>query len=164
MRELGLLLLLITLALTQATLLPAILGTPPALVLIVVVCCTLVSGLGASARWAFYGGVAIDLCAAAPIGSHALALLLAALAVHVALRRLGGEHWLLPVVATFGAALLYETVLALIYTLPVAPLDWRNYAVVALLPSALMAMVPALPVYALLRQFERWRREAALEM
>lgn len=161
-RELGLLLLLLALALAQVALLPPLFGAPPALVLVVVVCCTLVSGLSVGARWAFYGGLAIDLCAAAPLGSHALALLLAALAVHITLRRLGGEHWLLPILATFGAALLYETILALIYTLPVAPLDWSRYAVVALLPSALLAMVPALPIYAVLRQLERRRRDAAM--
>jgi rod shape-determining protein MreD len=163
-REIGLLLGLLALALAQATLLPTIFGVRPALVLVAVVCCTLVSGLSAGARWAFYGGVALDLCGAAPLGSHALALLLAAMAVYVSLRRLGGEHWLLPILASFGAALLYEAVLALLYTLPIAPLDWGNYAVVALLPSALLAMVPALPVYALLRQLDRWRREAAFDL
>ena len=64
----------------------------------------------------------------------------------------------------FGAALLYEAILALIYTLPNTSLDWGRYVVVALLPSALLAMVPALPVYALLRRLERWRREAAFDI
>jgi rod shape-determining protein MreD len=163
-REIGLLLLLLGAALVQVALLPAPFGTPPALLLVLVVCRTLAAGATEGVRWAFYGGLALDVCASAPLGSHALALLAAVLLVHLLSRRLRGEHWLIPIVATFVGALTYEALLALIFTLRVAPLDWRVYAVVALLPAALLAMVPALPIYMLLRQIERRRRDAALEL
>ena len=134
------------------------------LLLVLIVCRTLAAGATEGVRWAFYGGLALDLCGSAPLGSHALALLAAALLIYLLSRRLRGEHWLIPIVACFIGAFVYEVLLALIYTVRVAPLDWRIYLVVALLPAALLAMVPALPVYMVLRQFERRRRDAALEL
>jgi len=78
--------------------------------------------------------------------------------------RIRGEHWLIPIAGVFLATLLYESILALMYTWQVAPLSWPSYASVALLPSALLAMIAALPIYMLLRQIARWRQEGALEL
>lgn len=162
-REVGLALLLLLLALAQVALVPRLLGLAPALLLVVVVCRSLVAGAGEGLRWAFYGGLALDLCAGALLGSHALALLAAVMVVTLLVRRIRGEHWLLPIVGVFLGTLVYEAVLAWIYSQGL-PLEWSAYASVALLPSALLAMIPALPIYMLLRQVARWSEEGALHL
>lgn len=155
-RELGQALLLLAVALVQVALIPTPLGFSPALVLVLVLCRTLVSGPGEGVRWAFYGGLALDVCTTAPIGSHAIAILLAVFVVHLCLRRIRIEHWLMPIAAAFIGALIYESLLALIYTHAVAPLTWTVYASVVLIPSALLAMLPALPLYMVLHRIALW--------
>lgn len=158
-RELVLIVSMIALALVQTTLLPTPTGFPPALVLILVVCRILLgigSGapeddLGMAIRWAFYGGIALDICAATPIGSHALALLLAALlAVLLSSRlRIGGA--LVPLAAVLLGTVAYEITLALIYHLTVTTLDWSRHATVILIPSVLLTLIPTLPIFHLMR-------------
>lgn len=151
------------LALLQTILLSTSLYFPPALLLVLVVCRVLVAmgsampehELGQAMRWAFYGGIALDICAATPLGSHALALLLAAILVTFFARRLRIGSVLLPLIAVLLGSLVYELTLALLYQATVAPLDWSRYAVVILLPSVLLALIPTLPLFHLLR----WRYE-----
>lgn len=162
--EIGLVLLLVVLALGQITLAPKPLGFAPALMLVVVICRSLVAGASSGLRWAFYGGVALDICAGTPLGSHALALLAAVSSVTLLLWPIRGEHWLIPIISVFVGTLVYEGLLAWMYTASVAPLNWSAYAVVALLPSALLAVIPALPVYMVLRQVARWMEEDTLTL
>jgi rod shape-determining protein MreD len=162
-REVGLLLLLLILAFAQITLLPRLLGMVPALLLVIVIDWALVVGASIGLRWAFYGGVALDLCASTILGSHALALLLAVVAVLLLVRRIRGEHWLIPITGAFLGTLVYEAVLAAIYTWHGPALEWRTYAMIVLLPSALLATVPALPIYMLLRQIVRRIQDGAPE-
>jgi rod shape-determining protein MreD len=163
--ELLLLLGLLVLALVQTALLPRPLGFPPALLLIVVVCRALIAlsssapdhGVGVAVRWAFYGGIMLDICAATLLGTHALALLLAVLAVVVLLARLRVSSGLLPLLGVLLGMLVYELTLALAYAATVAPLDWSQHLLVIVLPSVLVALVPTLPIFALLR----WRAQQA---
>ena len=148
---------LVALAMAQVTLLATPLGFAAPLVLVAVICRTLLGigaafpdvGLSRSLRWALYGGLALDVLTGAPIGAHALALLLAALAVAGATRRLRVERPLIPLLAVLAAALIYEVTLALL-TQP-APIEWRSYSQVVVLPVVLAALVPALPMFFLLR-------------
>lgn len=156
-REAGRIAALVALALAQVTLLSTPLGFPAPLVLVLVVCRTLLGvgaafpdiGLSRALRWALYGGLALDVLSATPLGVHALALLLAALAVALPTRRLRVERLLVPLLAILVAAPVYEAVLALL-TLP-GPIDWRSYAQVVLLPTLLAALIMTLPTFFLLR-------------
>lgn len=156
-RELGRIAVLAALALLQVTLLSTPLGFAAPLLLVLVVCRTLLGvgaafpdiGLGRALRWALYGGLALDLLSATPLGAHALALLLAALAVAIPTRRLRVERLLIPLLAIVLAAPIYEAVLALI-TQP-GPIDWRGYALVIILPTTLTALIMMLPSFFLLR-------------
>lgn len=162
-REVLLILGLVGLAILQATLLLTPLGFPPALVLVLVVCRALVglgantleSDVSAAVRWAFYGGLALDVCAAAPFGSHSLALLAATALVIVFAARLRLGSGLLPLVAVLLGTLVYEVILGLLYHVTVAALDWSRHALVILLPSVLLALVATLPVF----HFLRWRTQ-----
>lgn len=156
-RELGLALLMTGVAVVQVTLLSTPLGFSAPLLLVLVVCRTLVgvgsafpdNGVSTGMRWALYGGLALDLLAATPIGSHALALLLAALAVAAATRRLSVERPIIPLLAVLVGAAIYEVVLALA-TQPAA-IEWRSYARVVVMPVVLSALIPTLPIFFLLR-------------
>jgi rod shape-determining protein MreD len=159
------LLALIGVALVQTSLLPTPLSFPPALMLVLVVCRVLV-GLGAAMpevavghgiRWAFYGGLALDVCAATPLGSHALALLLACLLVLLFAGRLRVGGALLPLLAVLLASLVYESVLALVHQQAVASIEWQQYALVIILPSVLLTLIPTLPIFHLLRWYYQER-------
>jgi rod shape-determining protein MreD len=156
-REAGRVLALVALAIAQVTLLATPLGFAAPLVLVAVVCRTVIGmgaafpdvGLSRAVRWALYGGLALDLLTGSPLGAHALALLLATLAVALSTRRLQVERPLVPLLATLLAALVYEVTLAPL-TQP-GPIEWRSYAEVVILPAVLLALILALPAFFLLR-------------
>ncbi len=158
-----LIVMLVGVALVQVTLLSTPLGFPPALLLVLVVCRVLVSsgdgqgdptvGVEHAVRWAFYGGIALDLCSATPIGSHALALLLAVVLVVVSTRRLRVEGPLLPLIAVLIGTLVYEVVLALVaYKYLLMWHEWLQYGQQVILPSILLALIPTVPIFMVLRR------------
>ncbi|NTW98119.1 MAG: rod shape-determining protein MreD [Oscillochloris sp.] len=160
-RELGLILTIGALALVQVTLLAMPLGFSAPLLLVLVIGRTLI-GVGSAfpdrgvirgLRWAFYGGLALDVLAATPLGSHILALLLAAFVVAAATRRLRMEGPLLPLLAMIAASLIYESVLALL--LQPGPINWFSTAQVALIPGMLVALIMTLPAFFVLRWWLR---------
>jgi rod shape-determining protein MreD len=150
---------LVVLALVQTSLLPAPLGFTPPLLLVVVVCRVLVSAeapspetsLIGAMRWAFYAGLALDLCASTPLGLHAVALLLVAVLAAFLAQRLRVGRALLPLTAVLLGTLAYEWVLAAVYHIMVASIDWGRHAIVILLPSVLLALIPTLPIFHALR-------------
>lgn len=152
-REVGTILLLIGLALIQVTLLIVPFGFSMPLVLVLVLSRTLIgvgsafpdSGVSVGMRWALYGGLALDLCAATPLGSHALALLISATLATLATRRIRIEGPLIPLLVVLLGAVSYELVLGSL-TQP-WPIAWRSYMLVVVLPGVLMALIPALPIF-----------------
>lgn len=156
-REAGRILALTALALAQVTLLSTPLGFAAPLMLVLVVGRTLLGvgaafpdqGLGVALRWALYGGLALDVLSATPLGAHALALLLAALTVATLTRRLRVERLLVPLAAILLAALVYEGTLGLLS--PPGPVPWAVYAQVVVLPALLAALIMMLPTFFLLR-------------
>jgi hypothetical protein len=102
--------------------------------------------------------LSLDVCAGTSLGSHALALLAAALLASLALARFSRGNWLLPLAGVALGAMAYYLVLALIWALLVAPIDPRAYVRFVVLPSVLMAMIPALPVFLIMRWLERRKR------
>ncbi|PDW04909.1 rod shape-determining protein MreD [Candidatus Viridilinea mediisalina] len=148
---------LIALALIQATLLLTPLGFALPLLVVLVVSRILVglatpfpdSELSYALRWAIYGGLTLDLLTASPLGVHALALLLAALLVILATRRLQLGGPLIPLLAVLLATLIYEISLALL-TQPL-PLEWFSYSRFVILPTTLLALILTLPIYITMR-------------
>lgn len=152
-REAALILLMVGLATIQVTLLATPLGFSAPLVLVLAISRTLIgvgsafpdSGVSAGMRWALYGGLALDLLAATPLGTHALGALLACLAVAASTRRLRVERPLIPLLAVLVGAVIAEATQALL-TQP-GPIVWPAYARFVLLPAVLAALVPALPIF-----------------
>jgi rod shape-determining protein MreD len=156
-RELGLILAIGALALVQVTLLTTPLGFSAPLLLVLALCRTLIgvgsafpdSGVMRGLRWSLYGGLSLDILAATPLGSHALAILLAAFVVAASTRRLRIEGPLLPLAAVLAGSLIYEAVLALL--IQPGPIDWASTARVALVPGMLASLMLALPTFFVLR-------------
>lgn len=150
---------MVLLALAQVTLIPAINGLTLPLVLLVLLSWLLVTiemtGTIAQAalalRLAFYGGLALDLFAAMPVGSHALALMLAMLLVSLVCNWLRVEMLLLALPLLASATLTYELTLALLYHLTATPLVWQSYTVAVLLPATVLALPAAMGFYLLVR-------------
>ena len=157
-REVALALLLLAVAMVQSALLPrpAALTLNPLLLL--TICQGLLAGPSNAARWAFYGGISLDICAGSTLGTHALALLSALLLPTLLLVRLSRRNWLLPLIGVELGALAYYTVLGLLTALLVAPFDPRSYVLVAVLPSLLLALAPALPLFLMMRALQIRRR------
>lgn len=152
---------MIALGVFQATLLPAPFGYPPALLLVLIVCQSLLS-VGSltpdtdvleTLRRAIYGGLTLDVCGATPLGSHVLALLLAATLIMTTTRQIRIGGLLLPLIATTVGGIVYELVLALLYQLTSTPLVWLDYGIWIALPGVLMTLILGLPTFYLLR----WR-------
>lgn len=157
-REVWLALVLLAVALAQTTLAPRPLGAAPNLLLLLTICQALIAGPANAARWALYGGIALDLCADSFLGTHALALLAAVLMSSLALARLSPGNWLLPLVGVALGSAAYHAVLAMQTTLLVAPVSPRAYALVVAVPGTLMVLIPALPLFLSMRWLEGRRR------
>jgi rod shape-determining protein MreD len=149
---------LVALAAVQTTMLPRVLGAPPNLLLLLIICQALLAGSANAARWAFYAGLGLDLCSSSVLGSHPLALLAAVLATTIPLLRMSRNNWVLPLLGAFFGAVAYYAVLGLLIHLFVAPVDARQYSLVVLLPGTVVALVPALPLFLVLRVIAGRRR------
>jgi rod shape-determining protein MreD len=163
--EVALFAALFVVALVQMALLPRPFDVSLNLILLLAVCHGLIAGATSAARWAFYGGLALDLCAMTFAGMHALALLTGVIVSTVLVSRLSRENWLVPILGVAIGAFLYHAVYALLLTLLVAPVDFEGYALAALLPDALIALIPALPLYLVFRWNEdRVRRRVPVDV
>jgi rod shape-determining protein MreD len=148
---------LVALALIQVSLLTTPLGFALPLLLVLVVSRVLIGvesifpdqELAYALRWALYGGLALDLLAATTLGTHALALLLAALVVTLLTRRLRIGGPIIPLLAMLIATPIYELTLAVL-TQPTR-IEWLSYSRYILLPVLLMALILTLPIYVGLR-------------
>lgn len=157
-REIVLALFLFVAAALQTTVIPRPLGFPPNLVLILAICQALIVSVPRASRWAFYGGIALDICSASLIGLHALALLFAIFAASLPLMRMSRENWLLPILGALFGSFGYYVALGLLTVAFDGMLDPRAFTLVAMLPDMLATLIPALPVFLLWRAWLSRRR------
>jgi rod shape-determining protein MreD len=157
-REVLLIGLLLGVALLQVGLPPRPIAFIPNIMLLLVVCRAVLLGSASAARWAFYGGVALDLCTSSPLGTYALALLVAALTALIVLAPFSRANWFGPILGSFMASLAYHLVRGLTITLTSAPVDPQSYLLVAAIPDTIATVVPALPVFLMMRWLVERRR------
>jgi rod shape-determining protein MreD len=157
-REIWLAVALLAVALAQTTLLPRPLGAAPNVLLLLAICQALIAGPASAARWAFYGGLALDLCADSVLGTHALALLAAVVLPSLLLGRISRGNWLLPLLGVAIGSLAYHLAIAGLTTLLVAPVSPEAFVIVVLVPATLMILVPALPLFLSMRWMDGRRR------
>ncbi|MEF3275313.1 MAG: rod shape-determining protein MreD [Chloroflexus sp.] len=160
-RELGLALILLALALVQVTLLIGPTGFSVPLLLVLAIARALVGvstaepvrGLIRGLWWAFYGGLGLDIMSTLPLGSHAAAQLLAVAIVGLVARRFAIERSLVSLLAVAAGTIIYEATLYVV-TVPFDS-DWQRYVLIAVLPSLLLALIPTLPVVAIVHRLTR---------
>lgn len=157
-REIILALVLLALVLAQSALLPRLNGMTLNPLLLLTICQALLAGPANAARWAFYGGVSLDIFANSTLGTHALALLAAMLLPAVVLSRFSRRNWLLPLLGVALGAAIYYIVLGLLTALLVAPVSPQDYARIVVLPGVLLALIPSLPLFLIMRSVEMRRR------
>ncbi|NOK63421.1 MAG: hypothetical protein GFH27_549347n24 [Chloroflexi bacterium AL-W] len=160
-RELGLALLLLGVALVQTALLPRPLGFTPNVLLMLVLSQALIAGAANAARWAFYGGISLDLCAGTLLGSHSLLLLAAVLVGTLPFVRLRRDNWFLPLGSALLGALTYYVLFPLV-TGGLALLSnqtlLQTHMLIIVLPGVLIVLIPALPLFTFMRWLESRRR------
>ncbi|GAB4110312.1 MAG: hypothetical protein Fur005_01530 [Roseiflexaceae bacterium] len=157
-REILLALGLLGVALLQVGLPARPLDFFPNILLLVVICRALLSGAGSGARWAFYGGLGLDLCSGSPLGEHALAMLLAVLAALIALAPFSRGSWIVPIAGVLLGSMAYHLVIGLLVSATVAVIDPRAYLLIAALPETLATLIPALPVFLMMSWLQDRRR------
>jgi rod shape-determining protein MreD len=148
-------LMLLSLALVQTSLAPTFWRFRADWVLIVVIGWTILRGLIPGVRWAIYGGLSLDLLGVMPVGSHLLALLLCVTGVALVIEPLDREQPLLLIGAILAASLLYGAILALLHSVSSNDLPWRSYLLVAIVPTAIINTILAIPTFALMRRMYR---------
>ena len=158
MRQIGRMALLLLVALFQTALAPTLWSLRIDWVLVVVVCWTLLRGLGGGIRWALYGGIALDILSPLPIGTHLLGLTLAAATVATVTDGLGRDSRMLHTASVLLVSLLYALCLALVMGVTGRPVAWSRYPVTVMLPAALANTAATLPVYFFLNRFARSSR------
>lgn len=124
-------------------------------VLIAVVSWTLLRGLQPGLRWAFYGGIALDLLGVQPVGSHLLALILCVFAVVIVTEPLDRDQPLLVMASVLGASVIYGVVLAAILFFVGVRLPWHLLPFVDIVPTAIINTIAAIPTYLLFRRLHR---------
>lgn len=158
LREIAVILVLMAVAVVQSAILIRPLGLTINVLLLLTICYTLLGGVGRAARWAFYGGLWLDLCSFGPIGLHPLALLGAAMAVGTLFGSFSRSNWLVPLGAALAGSVIYTLILGALTHALVAPLDVQHYIVAAALPDLVTTLIPALPLYLLMRIWMQARR------
>jgi rod shape-determining protein MreD len=141
-------LLLILLALLQATLLPPVpyVGIRPDVVLLLVLAWTMVRGTTEGAVGAFVGGLALDVFSPLPLGSHALMLLLTVVPVGWIGAPFYRGNLIFPIAGAFLATALYNVLLLALggllgQSILWGSMLWRIVLPMALIEATLMPLV-----------------------
>jgi rod shape-determining protein MreD len=119
----------------------------PQLVLLSVVAWSLARGPIEGMFWGFVGGLFYDLASGGPVGVSALAMLAVAAVVGTFGGRMFGTNPLLPMLAVFGATLLYFVVSSFLLATLHYPTDWGGILRDVALPTAVANGILSLIVY-----------------
>ncbi len=152
------LILLTGVALIQTTLAPQVglFGAKPDLMLVTVVCWGLLRGASASVRWAFLGGLMIDLLSGAPLGAATLPLLLVGYLSALGELNLLRFGFLLPVAVMLLASIAYNTLFLVVLQVLGRPIGWQSAFTHVILPAALINTLVMPFFYFPLRKLHRW--------
>lgn len=134
----------------------------PNIVLLLTLCKALLVGPGSASRWAFYAGIALDICSGSLLGMHALALLAAVMLVAFVLAQMSQSNWLLPLLATIIGMSIYHAILAILISLTIMPVNLLSYVLVSLVPDILVTLIPALPIFLVMRWWHEQHPETAV--
>jgi len=156
--ELRAILILFGMVVMQKIIVVTWIGLAVNVVLLLVVLRVLLEPVTQVVRWALYGGLLLDVTSGARLGVHAIALILAVGIVYVLLSRITSESWVLPIVAVLVGGVVYHLCNALLLVVQFGRYDFFTYLTAVALPEMLMIVIPALPIFLLLRWMRSIRR------
>jgi rod shape-determining protein MreD len=156
--ELRAILILFGMVVMQKIIVMTWVGLAVNLVLLLVVLRVLLEPVTQVVRWALYGGLLLDVTSGARLGVHAIALILAVGIVYMLLSRITSESWVLPIVAVLVGGIVYHLCNALLLVVQFGGYDFLAYLTAVALPEMLMIVIPALPIFLLLRWVRSIRR------
>ena len=156
--ELRTIVLLIVIVIFQKIFLVNIFGASLNLLLLLVVLRTLIEPIVTIGRWALYGGLIFDSMSGAWLGMHSIGLILAVVTIFVLLSRITSENWILPIVAVIIGSLVYHFCNGILLYVLVGNFNILTYITVVFIPGLLIILVPALPVFLLLRWLRSMQR------
>jgi len=156
--ELRAILILFGMVVMQKIIVITWIGLAVNLVLLLVVLRVLLEPVTQVVRWALYGGLLLDVTRGARLGVHAIALIIAVGIVYVLLSRITSESWVLPIVAVLVGGIVYHLCNALLLVVQFGGYDFLAYLTAVALPEMLMIVIPALPIFLLLRWVRSIRR------
>lgn len=150
-------LLLISLALIQATVMPhlTLWGVKPDLMLLVVISWSLLRGTREGIVWGFIGGLCLDLFSGAPFGLSALALLIAGFFSGLGEATIFRTHVILPLATVFFASLVYDFISLLTLRTMGWPVAWLDSFTRLVLPASLLNVLLTPLVYPAMRWLHR---------
>lgn len=156
--EIRIILFIVMILLVQRLLVPSLFGVPVNIMLLLVVLQVLIEPFSHMARWAFYGGLMLDVLGGMWLGWHSAQLLISMMVVYVLLARITSEKWILPVAAVLLGGVVYHLVNMIFMWLLISGFSVIEYGVVVFIPELLVLLVPALPVFLVLRWLRSIRR------
>ncbi len=141
--------LVVTSALTQATLIPEFnpIQLQPNLVLVLVLIWTAAHGVGEGILWAAGVGFLLDLLAMDALGTNGLGLLVVVLIGGLARRRFFQSGLVFPMLLTLVAAFIAPLIVLILRDLAGAATVGLQPALRILVPQALLAMIVVPPLY-----------------
>ena len=134
---------LLLVSVVQVTLLPliSIAGYKVDLALIIVVAQALVGTPGTASQWGFIVGLFLDLASGLPFGIHALTLTVIGVLMDLGQAAIFRGNVLAPPVAMVSATFFYNILILAILALLSWPINWADYILGVILPSALLNTV-----------------------
>lgn len=156
--EIRITIFIVMILLVQRLLVPSLFGVPVNIMLLLVVLQVLIEPFSHMARWAFYGGLMLDVLGGIWLGWHSAQLLISMMVVYVLLARITSEKWILPVAAVLLGGVVYHLVNMIFMWLLISGFSVIEYGVVVFIPELLVLLVPALPVFLVLRWLRSIRR------
>lgn len=158
LHEVTIMLMLMVIVALQKIIIVTWLGLSINIVLLVVVLRALIDPLTVVARWALYGGFLLDITSAARLGMHSMVLIIAIIVVYVLLSRITSENWILPILSVVVGGIVYYVCNGLLLLALFGGYDVLTYVTAVALPELLVIVIPALPVFLLLRWLRSIRR------
>lgn len=136
-------------AVLQSTLMPELrIGeSAPDLVLLLVIGWTLLAGLSEGLLWAAFGGMAQDWLSGLPSGTTALALLTAAMLVHLIAGQLTRRNLIAPPLLAALATLIYHGVLIVLLIVIRRPIEIGYVLRYVTAPNALFNAISMLIIF-----------------
>jgi rod shape-determining protein MreD len=127
----------------------------PSLVLLLVLCWGLHAPLEEALFWAFVGGIFHDLLSITPLGTSTIALVIVLFGAEAIRKQVYRVSIVTLMGMVLGGTLLQEVVVFIVLALIGAPRDLTEVLPYVLLPEIFYNLILMLPLYVILRFFQR---------